>query len=470
MCGLSSVESYTALMSAVSTPIVADVSDAKHSLERLPFANFVYEYFVMKFGQRYFAEINLYGMLKLLSEHAMQSPRLHQFSAFLGLDVSLRTTPEHLDFYLSIFAKTLNAAPDAERTSIRIGGDKISQEACMKIGMRMAERLNAPEAIAKDLRVKIEALDADTNGRVSFDNYLWHMMHFYREMEEENMEYARQLFGKADADGDGSLSFDEFQDIVNELIKTQTIDPTLTVRNIENMFSEAIKMCQGVALTPEAFCSAITSKSVTKSRMLQTVVPIVDDAITNYIVFDQALLEESWDHIKPFLRRKLDKIYMAAQLANPDAKRETSQIEGQQHYQQQLAQQSAVMTAMMEQVQHPIAKEAEGNVAGSSAPTKGDKELARWQKLPCCPYSDSNPYPPRPAPLEKRLPQLYNLYGDKTFDRLNKYSSSLKYEQLVLVPALVYLYDAVQFSDDILELLKNQDKQHALAQEIEQRV
>ncbi|KAK3259733.1 hypothetical protein CYMTET_31284 [Cymbomonas tetramitiformis] len=53
----------------------------------------------------------------------------------------------------------------------------------------------------------------------------------------------------------------------------------------------------------------------------------------------------------------------------------------------------------------------------------------------------------------------YDLYGDRTFASLNKKaSSSLKYEQLVLGPALAYLYDAVQFSDDTPELLENQDK------------
>ncbi|KAK3282294.1 hypothetical protein CYMTET_9964 [Cymbomonas tetramitiformis] len=138
--------------------------------------------------------------------------------------------------------------------------------------------------------------------------------------------------------------------------------------------------------------------------------------------------------------------------------------------QQQLAQRSAVMTAM-EQLQHLNAKEVKGDVAGSSATTTGDKELTRWQKLPYCPYSASNFYPTRPSTLESRMPQFYDLYGDKTFDSLNrKSSSSLKYEQLILAPALAYLYNAVQFSDDTLEMLEHQDTQHVSALKIERRV
>eukprot|EP00854_Cymbomonas_tetramitiformis_P034011 gene34011-biopygen1931 len=67
------------------------------------------------------------------------------------------------------------------------------------------------------------------------------------------------------------------------------------------------------------------------------------------------------------------------------------------------------------------------------------------------------------------MPRLYDLHGDKTFDNLNKkVSSSLKYQRLIRGPALAYLYDAVQFSGDTLELLENQES--VSTKEIEQRV
>ncbi|KAK3239844.1 hypothetical protein CYMTET_50260 [Cymbomonas tetramitiformis] len=129
-----------------------------------------------------------------------------------------------------------------------------------------------------------------------------------------------------------------------------------------------------------------------------------------------------------------------------------------QHYHQQLAQQGAVMTAIMKQLQQLNSKEAKVDAAATTAVRKGDTELARRQKLPHRPYSECNPYPPHPATLETRMPQLYDLYGDKTFDSLNRRSSSsLKYEQVVLAPALAYLYDAVQFSVETLDPLENLD-------------
>ncbi|KAK3241862.1 hypothetical protein CYMTET_48408 [Cymbomonas tetramitiformis] len=69
------------------------------------------------------------------------------------------------------------------------------------------------------------------------------------------------------------------------------------------------------------------------------------------------------------------------------------------------------------------------------------------------------------------MPQLYDLYGDKTFDSLaEKASSSLKYEQLVLTHVLAFLYDAVQYSEGTVDLLDDQAKNPVSAQEIEQRV
>ncbi|KAK3241341.1 hypothetical protein CYMTET_48882 [Cymbomonas tetramitiformis] len=63
-----------------------------------------------------------------------------------------------------------------------------------------------------------------------------------------------------------------------------------------------------------------------------------------------------------------------------------------------------------------------------------------------------NPFPPRPATLTTRMPQLYDLHGNKTYDALSKKSnSSMKYECLVLAPALSYLHDVVYECNETLD-------------------
>ena len=50
------------------------------------------------------------------------------------------------------------------------------------------------------------------------------------------------------------------------------------------------------------------------------------------------------------------------------------------------------------------------------------------------------------------MPQMYDLYNDKTHDALSKRTnSSMQYEQLVLAPALSYMHDAIAYSETTLD-------------------
>eukprot|EP00854_Cymbomonas_tetramitiformis_P018128 gene18128-biopygen18705 len=70
--------------------------------------------------------------------------------------------------------------------------------------------------------------------------------------------------------------------------------------------------------------------------------------------------------------------------------------------------------------------------------------LERRRKLAYVPKVPVNPFPPWPATLTTRMPQLYDLQGNKTYDALSKKSnSSMTYECLVFALALSYLQDVV---------------------------
>ncbi|KAK3283556.1 hypothetical protein CYMTET_8750, partial [Cymbomonas tetramitiformis] len=106
--------------------------------------------------------------------------------------------------------------------------------------------------------------------------------------------------------------------------------------------------------------------------------------------------------------------------------------------------QGAMMKLMMEHMKTlaasvEVAEEAAAKAAseaGGSAQS-GDAELEELKKLPYVPHVEGNPFPTRPATPETDMPQLYNLYNDKTYDALSKRTnSSLRYEQSVLAPAL----------------------------------
>ncbi|KAK3287948.1 hypothetical protein CYMTET_4556 [Cymbomonas tetramitiformis] len=99
-----------------------------------------------------------------------------------------------------------------------------------------------------------------------------------------------------------------------------------------------------------------------------------------------------------------------------------------------------------------------GTSDSDGAAKSAEQLLERRRKLAYVPEASGNPFPPRPATLTSRMPQLYDLHGSKTYDALSKKSnSSMRYECLVLAPALSYLHDVVCECNDSLDAADDGD-------------
>ncbi|KAK3269832.1 hypothetical protein CYMTET_21730 [Cymbomonas tetramitiformis] len=142
-----------------------------------------------------------------------------------------------------------------------------------------------------------------------------------------------------------------------------------------------------------------------------------------------------------------------------------------------LEQQGEMVKLMMKQMETlaarvDVAEEAAAKAAsqaGGSAQS-GDAELETLKKLPYVPHVEGNPFPVRPATLETDMPQMYDLYNDKTYDALSKRTnSSMRYEQLVLAPALSYMHDAIAFSEVTLDWCQD-EKDPPTVEELSERV
>ncbi|KAK3232945.1 hypothetical protein CYMTET_56730 [Cymbomonas tetramitiformis] len=97
-----------------------------------------------------------------------------------------------------------------------------------------------------------------------------------------------------------------------------------------------------------------------------------------------------------------------------------------------------------------------GSTDSDSAAKTARQLLEKWKRLDYVPEASVNPFPARPATLTTRMPQLYDLHGNKTYDALNKKSnSSMRYECLVLGPALSYLHDVVAECNETLNESEN---------------
>ncbi|KAK3252623.1 hypothetical protein CYMTET_38084 [Cymbomonas tetramitiformis] len=128
-----------------------------------------------------------------------------------------------------------------------------------------------------------------------------------------------------------------------------------------------------------------------------------------------------------------------------------------QQQQQQQQQQTLIDQKMSEQIASLSAEVAASKSADPpppSTPTKkkgAEAELERRRKLPYVPEDPDDPFPSRPKNLDSDVPQLYAMYGDKSYDSLNKKSaSSMKYEYAVLAPALSYFHDFLKFTEGIV--------------------
>ncbi|KAK3279255.1 hypothetical protein CYMTET_12848 [Cymbomonas tetramitiformis] len=130
------------------------------------------------------------------------------------------------------------------------------------------------------------------------------------------------------------------------------------------------------------------------------------------------------------------------------------QAEDQQLFREQLLRQAAINGSLEAQIAAATAKS--GTADPSSATKTAEQLLGRRRKLAYVPEAEVNPFPRRPQTLTSRMPQLYDLHGNKTYGVLAKKSnSSMKYESLVLGPALSYLHDVVTFGNDSLESVED---------------
>ncbi|KAK3270288.1 hypothetical protein CYMTET_21313 [Cymbomonas tetramitiformis] len=132
-----------------------------------------------------------------------------------------------------------------------------------------------------------------------------------------------------------------------------------------------------------------------------------------------------------------------------------------------MTQQMTELSARVEVAEEAAAKAAS---QGGGTAQSGDAELEALKQLPYVPHVAGNPFPTRPATLESDMPQMYDLCNDKTFDALSKRTnSSMRYEQLVLVPALSYMHDAIAYSEGTMDWLMD-EKEPPTFEELGERV
>eukprot|EP00854_Cymbomonas_tetramitiformis_P003867 gene3867-biopygen3808 len=141
----------------------------------------------------------------------------------------------------------------------------------------------------------------------------------------------------------------------------------------------------------------------------------------------------------------------ATPMKQEDLLRQTLEMQRQQgEIQRQQAEEHRLPREQLHwQAEINVALEAEVAAKSGTSDSEGvaksaEQLLERRRNLAYVPEASVNLFPPRPATITTRMPQLYDPHGNKTYDALSKKSNySMKYECLVLAPALSYLHDVV---------------------------
>eukprot|EP00854_Cymbomonas_tetramitiformis_P034030 gene34030-biopygen4820 len=133
---------------------------------------------------------------------------------------------------------------------------------------------------------------------------------------------------------------------------------------------------------------------------------------------------------------------------------QTEFAEERRQLQPQHQQLIATMTGQIATLRAEVAagKVADPSSSSARAATKKkgvEAELERRKRLTYVPQDLDNPFPSRPKNLDSKMPQLFAIYGDKSYDSLSKKSASLmKYEYVNNHDFLKYASQTVEGFED----------------------
>ncbi|KAK3238018.1 hypothetical protein CYMTET_51941, partial [Cymbomonas tetramitiformis] len=286
--------------------IAADNSDDADSNEsRQTLEEFVYDFFLFKFGLRQFAEAHLKDLIHSIGNYQTESPRISLFGRLLGLYEELPAAAT--DFAMSFLASLHHFSGTAlegegrewgpmalqhgpSEDEVKTGKSDVPMEAVMRAAEHVFKSLDAATQEGIRLRMKnflpagakIVELDmAMDAGIMAYE--------FAQKTEEEEISV---LFDEADENKDGNLFLEEFQAIV------QKTRPDVSMKKVRTMFREALRISgQGSRIHPEAFGAVMRANGFTKMPLTQ-----LHQKFTGNDYNGMALLQESWNSIKEEVR------------------------------------------------------------------------------------------------------------------------------------------------------------------------
>eukprot|EP00002_Diphylleia_rotans_P038003 TRINITY_DN8575_c0_g1_i2.p1 TRINITY_DN8575_c0_g1~~TRINITY_DN8575_c0_g1_i2.p1 ORF type:complete len:697 (+),score=160.41 TRINITY_DN8575_c0_g1_i2:140-2230(+) len=246
-----------------------DIDDKMHH-PRQPMPEFIYDYFINKYGLRQLAEGHLVNMLTTLTQYKGDNSRIQVFANFCDAIPNERRYPKFApDFYLHIYRQLLYSPVGTTFAETDDGiiwtplsralaiFQVISSHLEPEEGLAHLKILNSLAVDVTDELATLVAVKTRKPGEreetitlrpgpkkipnekvIDLDKLIFLILEEWKNETKRTVSYLESMFHAADVSGDGLLQPDEFHNLI------QYVDPFCTERQVARMFSGTIKTCE----------------------------------------------------------------------------------------------------------------------------------------------------------------------------------------------------------------------------------
>eukprot|EP00163_Fabomonas_tropica_P027547 TRINITY_DN532_c0_g3_i2.p1 TRINITY_DN532_c0_g3~~TRINITY_DN532_c0_g3_i2.p1 ORF type:complete len:2181 (-),score=449.01 TRINITY_DN532_c0_g3_i2:21-6563(-) len=220
--------------------ISTDSGETKSKLKKKnqPFADFIYDFYLFKYGLRDLTELNVVELMDQTMAYQDEDSKCRLFSRFVGLEPEYAMPLAAVNFYLSAKNLLILEGGDRYKTDDETDRSTVSLSATLRTVQRLFAGLPAQDLQSVERAVLDMPRDEVLEGKsivtsVDGDEFLSIAMDMWERYEKINVSVLKVFFRAGDYDDSGNLNYDEFGAIMRE------IDPVITEREVGLLFEKA---------------------------------------------------------------------------------------------------------------------------------------------------------------------------------------------------------------------------------------
>lgn len=245
--------------------ILADVEDDKVGEARQTMFEFVYDFFLFRFGLRHVSETLLWCLYNAVRAHADDNFKIRRFGRMCGiLDAKVRKEFAPFpslatDLYLQLMSRAVakNMTKSSKSSAVGLPESAFVDGGIPTLSGDLLDVL--PELVSdKVLDLMRSKMELSTFVETDLDDLLGDLLTIWLKNYSEQGNHLAEMFVEGDSNSDGVLSPKEFTDLCHQ------VDPNLPDAQIKKMFKSALTKSgkSGNKMTAAAFAQTMREFNV----------------------------------------------------------------------------------------------------------------------------------------------------------------------------------------------------------------